>query len=187
MEERNKIEIGGVGQLVATIKGTRKYGKPIEVLDSKTGLWIFQGQPLIDEGKIVHKQVTPNIICNEGLILIAGFVRGEVGDVDGVGITYCEIGTDNTAPAAGDIILGTFSQRTIATARTRLVYVSTISTFFTAATCTIALEEAGVWGGTNAVAGEATGLLFAHWLSSFDNTGGLYDITLNYILTIGRV
>ena len=187
MKERNKIEIGGVGQLIATVKGTRKYGKPTIIRDPETGKVTFRGKPLIDPGIIVHQQETPNIICNEGLILFAGFAIDEAGDIDGVGITYCEIGTDNTAPTATDIILGAYHGRLIATARTRLLYVSTISTFFTAAQSTAAIEEAAVWGGTNAVAGQATGLLFAHWLSSFDNTGGLYDITFNYILTIDRV
>ncbi len=186
LKEKNGIGVFGSGELIATVKGTRKYGKPIAIRDPKTGLYIFQGRPLLDPGIIAHQQETHNIICNEGLILLAGFTIDEAGDVDGVGITYCEVGEDNTAPTATDTTLGTYHDRKIATSRSRLLYVSTISTFWTAAEITIALEEASVWGGVNAAAGEATGLLFAHWLSSFDNTGGAYDITLNYILTCAR-
>lgn len=186
MEERNSVKISGIGQLIATVKGTRKYGEPTTTRDPETGKVIFKGRPLIAPGIIVHQQETHNIICNEGLILLAGFSVGEVGDIDGIGITYCEIGTDNTAPTIGDIILGAFHHRNAITSGTRLLYVCTFSTFFAFGECTAAIEEAGVWGGVNAAAGEATGLLFAHWLSNFDNTGGLYDITFNYILTIDR-
>ncbi len=169
LKERNGFYMVGKGELIATVKGTRKYLNDV----------------LIDPGIIVHVQETPNIICNEGLELLAGFIIDESAVYD-VGITYCEIGTDNTAPAAGDTTLTAYHARKAVTADSRLLYVATFSTFFTAAEATAAIEEAGVWGGNDAAAGEATGLLFAHWLSSFDNSGGLYDITFNYILTIAR-
>ena len=188
LKEKNSIKISGVGQLVAIVKGTRKYGKPIIIRDPETGKVTFRGRPLIDPGIIVHQQETHNIICNEGLELLAGFSVGEVGDIDGIGITMCEIGTGAAAPAAGDTTLTTYHNRIAITSSTRLLYVCTFRTFFTAAEATAAIEEAGVWGGVNAVVpGEATGLLFAHWLSSFDNTGGLFDITFSYILTIDRM
>ncbi len=169
LTEKRKLEISGAGQLVATVKGTRKYHKGV----------------LIDPGIIVKIVDTPNIICNEGLELFAGFIIDESGVYD-VGLTYCEIGTDNTAPTATDTTLTAFHARKAITADSRLLYVCTFSTFFTAAEATAAIEEAGIWGGSNAAAGEATGLLFAHWLSSFDNSGGLFDITFNYILSISR-
>ena len=127
----------------------------------------------------------PNIICNEGLLLMAGFVIDESSTYD-IGITYCEIGYGDTTPAAGDTILTTYHGRKVVTSKSRSNYELTISTFFTAAQATVAIEEAGAWGGGNAAAGEATGLLFAHWLASFDNSGGLYDVTITYILTIAR-
>ncbi len=170
VEVKNKLVIGGKGILTATVKGTRKFDE--------------QGR-MIDPGVVVAEMETPNIVCNEGLQLFSGFIMDESAVYD-VGYTYCEIGTDNTAPTATDTTLGTFSHRNAITSRSRSNYVITFATFFTAAECTIALEEAGIWGGSNAAAGEATGLLGAHWLASFDNTGGSYDITITYVLTVAR-
>ena len=184
IKHKNKIGFETKCVLTATKAGTRKFGPYEEVFD-EDGHLIFKGRRMIDPGEIVEVIETDNIICDEGLLLGAGFFRDESAVYD-VGLTYCEIGTDNTAPAAGDVILGAFSHRNIITNNSRAAYADTFATFFSAAECTIAIEEAGIWGGSNAAAGEATGLLFAHWLASFDNTGGLYDVTITYILTIAR-
>ncbi len=170
INERNKVYLSGKGALIATKAGTRKYDK--------------KGN-LIDPGEIVAIVETPNIICNEGLLLMAGFAIDESATYD-TGITYCEIGTSDTAPAAGDTTLGAFHHRNAITSDSRSDYEDTFSTFFTAAESTAAIKEAGMWGGGDAAAGEATGLLFSHFLASFDNSGGLYDITLKYILTVAR-
>jgi len=168
--KKNKIEITGKGILTATKAGTRKFDK---------------NGKMIDPGEIVTVIETPNIICNEGLLLVAGFLIDESA-VYNTGLTYCEIGTDGTAPAAGDTTLTAFHHRNAVTNDSRSSYADTFSTFFTAAESTAAIEEAGIWGGGDAAAGEATGLLFAHWLASFSNVGGLYDITITYVLTVTR-
>ncbi len=170
LKKRDKVYIGGKGILTATKAGTRKYDK-----DGK----------LIDPGEIVAVIETPNIICNEGLLLIAGFIIDESATYD-TGLTYCEIGTDDTAPAAGDTTLTAFHHRNSVTNDSRASYETTSTTFFTAAEATANIKEASIWGGGDAAAGEATGLLFAHWLAAFDNSGGLYDITITYILTVAR-
>ena len=169
LTEKRNLVISGKGILTATKKGTRK----------------FENGKLIDPGEIVAVIETPNIICNEGLQLFAGFAIDESATYD-TGITYCEIGTDNTAPAAGDTTLGAYHSRKAITSRSRSNYEITCSTFFTAAESTAAIEEAGMWGGGDAAAGEATGLLVSHFLASFDNTGGAYDITITHVLTIAR-
>jgi len=169
LKEKNNLIISGKGILEATKKGTRKY---------KNG-------KLIDIGEVVYRVENPNIICNEGLQLAAGFLIDESAVYD-VGLTYCEIGTGGAAPAAGDTTLTTYHGRKAVTTDSRASYEDTFATFFTAAESTCAIEEAGMWGGSNAAAGEATGLLFSHFLVSFDNTGGLYDITITYVLTVAR-
>ena len=169
IKEQNVIKIVTKCILTATKKGTRK----------------FENGKMIDPGEVVFESETHNIICNEGLLLVAGFAIDESATYD-TGITYCEIGTDNTAPAAGDIILGAFHHRNVVTSRSRATYEDTFATFFTAAESTAAIKEAGVWGGGDAAAGEATGLLFAHWLAIFDNSLGAYDITITYVLTVAR-
>ena len=170
LKTKNQITIGGKGILTATKKGTRKFDK-----DGK----------LIDPGKVVAVIENPNIICNEGLQLIAGFTIDESATYD-TGLTYCEMGTGTTAPAAGDTTLTTFHHRNAITNDSRASYETTFSTYFTAAEATAAIKEAGIWGGGDAAAGQATGLLFAHWLAAFDNSGGLYDITITYLLTVAR-
>jgi len=184
LTEKNRGFFSGRGILIATRVGTHKLGDYRESYD-KDGRLVFKGRPVIDEGEVVATIETPNIICNEGLQLVAGFTMDESATYD-TGLTYCEIGTDDTTPAAGDTALGAFHHRNAITSRSRDNYNVTFSTFFTAAEATAAIEEAGIWGGGDAAAGEATGLLFAHWLASFDNSLGAYDLTIKYILSVSR-
>jgi len=105
------------------------------------------------------------------------------------GITYCALGADNTAPAVGQTQLvdegGGAAMRKTVTSKTAVVNEFTFSTFFTAAQSTLAIEEAGMFGSSTAGAAENSGVMFSRWLVSFDNSGGTYDITIDYILTIG--
>ncbi len=169
LKEKRRALISGRAILTVTKAGTRK----------------FENGKLIDPGEIVAEVKADNIICNEGLQLLAGFVMDESATYD-TGVTYCEIGSGYTTPVAGNTALTTFGHRNAATSRSRSDYVVTVSTFFTAAECTYYIEEAGVWGGGDAAAGPATGLLFAHWLAEFDNSLGAYDVTCTYLLTITR-
>ena len=156
MKERNSLEIKTLTRLTVTKKGTNEVVKVIE---------------------------SHNIICDEGKKLITGFLADESAVYD-VGITYQEIGTGVAVPAVGDTTLTTYSARHALTSAVSAANVLTASFFWTAAQSTFNIKEAGVWGGSNAAAGEATGLLFAHWLIAFDNSGGLYDLTFEYICTI---
>jgi len=184
IKEQNSLRISGHGIITATRKGTRRLGEYQEMF-GKHGELIFRGRPIINEGEIIAIVENHNIICNEGLQLMAGFVIDESATYD-TGITYCEIGTGSTAPAAGDTTLTTYHGRKAITSASRSNYVATISTFFTAAESTAVIAEAGEWGGGDAAAGQATGLLFNHFLASFDNSLGAYDITITYVLTIAR-
>ena len=81
-------------------------------------------------------------------------------------------------------MLGTEENRKAITSRTRLLNIDTYSTFFTAGESTYAIEEAGIFG-HDATGVADSGVLFSHWLVSFDNSGGVYDLTFDYVLTIG--
>lgn len=157
-KEYNLVKITGKGILTAT--------------DPKTG-------------EVVKVVESPNIICNEGLYLVSAFIRDETSDFD-TGLTYCEIGTGDTAPASGDETLTTYHARKAITSDSRNNYVVTFSTFFTAAEATANIKEAGMWGSGLATASEASGFLFSHFLVAFDNSGGAYDITITYVLTVAR-
>jgi len=134
---------------------------------------------------------TGEIIVKEGKNLICAVGKGLVGDlmIDtagfDVGLTFCAIGSDNTAPNVADTTLTVEEFRKAVTSRSRTVNEITITTFFTAGESTYAIEEAGIFGHSTASATPDSGIIFSHWLVSFDNSGGVYDITISYILTIG--
>ncbi|MDD5038722.1 MAG: hypothetical protein PHN78_05335, partial [Dehalococcoidales bacterium] len=102
IKERNGLYIITKGILTASRRGTRKF------LNGK----------MIDPGEIVAVVENHNIICNEGLLLASAFFIDESATYD-TGITYCEIGTSSTAPAAGDTALGAYHARKAITSRTR--------------------------------------------------------------------
>jgi len=134
---------------------------------------------------------TGELIVKEGNNLIATVGKGLVGDllIDtagfDTGLTFCAIGSDNTAPNVADTTLTVEEFRKAVTSRSRTVNEITITTFFTAAESTYAIEEAGIFGHSTASVTPDSGIIFSHWLVSFDNTGGVYDITISYILQVG--
>ena len=136
------------------------------------------------------------VIEGENLIMAVG--KAQVGDmlIDAAGydtgITYCALGDDDTAPATDQIKLvdeggtgpGGGAMRLTLTAKSRLVNIITLTTFFTAAQSTLAIEEAGMFG-HDADGVKDSGVMFSRWLVSFDNSGALYDVTISYVLTCG--
>ena len=123
-----------------------------------------------------------NMIVTDGLEIVTDMLIDASATWD-VGLTYCELGTSAQTPVAGDAALVAASKRKAITSRSRSGVAGTFSTFFTAAESNIFIKEAGLWGGSAAAAGLGTGKLFARWLSSFDNSAALYDITIEYTLT----
>lgn len=100
------------------------------------------------------------------------------------GITYCAIGTGSTTPAIGDTTLTTEAARKACTTRTRSGTTNTYSTFFTAAQSGYAIEEVGLFGTSTAGASANSGVLFAHGLLSYNNSGGSpVDLTIDYTIT----
>lgn len=128
-----------------------------------------------------------NVICTVGKQQIGDMLI----DVSGydTGLTYCALGASSTTPAAGDTQLtdegGGAAMRKTITSKSRSGNEITLSTFFTAAQSILAIEEAGIFGHSTAGVAENSGILFAHWLTSFDNSGEDYDLTFDYVLTIG--
>lgn len=105
------------------------------------------------------------------------------------GLTYCALGADNTAPAIGQTQLvnegGGVAMRKTITSKTIVVNEITLSTFFTAAQSTLAIEEAAIFGHSTASGVRNSGIMWSRWLASFNNAGALYDVTIDYVLTIG--
>ena len=167
--------------MTVTEKGTRKLGPPVSIIN-RGERYVFNGRPIIDLGKIVHTDGGENRIVTDGLEFVTDMLI-DTSAVYDTGITYQAEGTNNTAPAAADALLGTEAARKIMTSRSRSGVEGTFSTFFTGAEANDNIKEAGIFGGTGATGAANSGILFSHWLVSFDNSLGAYDITFVYILT----
>ena len=136
----------------------------------------------IATGEIIEKEGW-NLIVTVGKTLLAEILTDQPGY--DTGFTYQAIGTSNTAVNVADTQLTTETARQIVTSRTFTTGQATFTTFFTAAQSTYNIKEGGMFGHSTASGTANSGVLFSHWLVSFDNSGGLYDLTFTYILTIG--
>jgi len=133
------------------------------------------GEEIVIEGK--------NLITTVGKQLIGDMLI----DASGydTGLTYQAIGTSSTSPTVSDTQLGAEAARKAVTSKSRSGNEITFSTFFTAAESSYNIQEAGIFGHSTATSSPNTGILFSHWLVSFDNSAGNYDLTFDYVLTIG--
>jgi len=131
-------------------------------------------------GMAVYKVEDPNLITTVGKALVGDFL---IDDEDG-GITICAIGTVSTPPNVSDTVLGGEVKRKTITSRTRAGNEINLSTYFLASESGYQLEEVGMFGGTTAGTVVDTGVLFSHFTQSYDNSGNVYDLTYEYILTI---
>lgn len=134
------------------------------------------------DGRIVAIIETENLIVMNGKELTGGTLIAESGYT--VGITYCAIGTDNTAPSLNDTDLGVETSRKVITNKTRNGAIITLSTFFTAAESSYNIKECGLFGHSSASATADSGILFCRALLSYDNSAGSYDLTIDWDITI---
>jgi hypothetical protein len=148
-----------------------------------SGKWCLTARN-VKTGEVIVKE-GHNLITTVGVALIGDMLIDETGY--DTGLTYCAIGSSDTAVAVADTTLGTESARKAVTAKSRSGAEITYSTFFTAAESTYAIEEAGMFGHSTASATPDSGVLFNHYLVSFDNSGGLYDITIEVVFTISGI
>jgi len=168
------------------LNGTPQLGDKENTLKQYEGLNLYGHWKLtarhIKTGELIVKE-GDNLICTVGKNLVGDMLIDTAGY--DIGLTYQAIGTSNTAVTAADTHLNTETSRKAITFKSRLVNVDTLTTFFAASECTYFIKEAGIFGHSTATATTNTGIIFSHWLVSFDNSGGTYDITIDYTLTIG--
>ena len=130
-------------------------------------------------GHLARINKVDNLIVTAGKQMAADMLI----DVVTTGLTWHAIGTGATTPAAGDTTLTTESTRLAFASRTRAGAVISLSVFYLAAQCTYNIKEAGVFGDA-ASSTPGSGTLFSHYLQAYDNSGGSYDLTFDYDLTI---
>ena len=160
----------------------------MKLLKNKDGLTLKGSARLIvtepKTGKVVKVIKARNLVVTVGMAFVGGMLIDKDSDHD-IGLVKGAIGTNDTTPALSDTQLGTEVARKTITSRSRTGNEITCSTFFTAAESSYNLKEAGIFGSALATETANSGKLFAHWLSSFDNSAGDYDLTYEYTLIIG--
>ena len=179
--EKQQFRLTYNWRLTAYPRGTVKLSEPINER-APDGSWVNRGQRIIPSTPPAETREGKNLIVDTGHYLVGDMLMDETGY--DTGLTYHAMGTGATAVAAADLTLTTETSRKIMTAKSRLLGVVTYSTFFTAAESTYAIKEAGVFGHSTASAAADSGSLFSHYLVTFDNSGGNYDLTFSYVLSI---
>lgn len=128
-----------------------------------------------------------NAIVDTGRNLVAEIMADDAGTTAGTydtGITYCAIGTDNTAAADAQTTLIAESERLEITAVEVTDNVVVYSTFFRSTQCAIAMEEVGLFG-HDATDTTDSGEMFNRALLSYDNSAGNFDLTIDVTITFG--
>ena len=136
-----------------------------------------------ETGEELSREEVHNLIVTSGKVLLTRMLMDESGW--DTGITYCEVGTDNTAVVIGDTDLNTGSKRNAITTTIRTANEVQFRTFFAAADITAFLKEVGLFGHSTASASLGTGELFNRAIISFDNSAGTKDMTIVIQLTVG--
>ena len=174
MKQKEGLNIGGISILRAWKAGLlpdliHRYGYE-EAMKCADGFHVYRSE--------VH-----NLIVTSGKVLVGNILRDLAGY--DTGLTYHAIGTGSTTPVIADTTLTTETARKMWTNKSQTINTVTYSVFYTAAQCTYNIAEAGIFGHSTASATLDSGTLFSHYLQDYDNSGGVYDLTFDYILTIG--
>lgn len=133
-------------------------------------------------GRIKYDDLFPNMVVTAGKNSIADALRGTTSNNKGI-ITYCAVGTDNTAPTESDTTLGSELARKLVSVRTVDGNDALFETFFTTAEGNGTLGEAGLFG-DNASGTTDSGTLFCRVLISRTKTSN-DTLTLRWTVTIG--
>jgi hypothetical protein len=131
-------------------------------------------------GLCVHEQTVDNLVVTAGKQMLCDLLIDE----EDVGIGYHELGTGTTTPALTDAALTTSAVRKVVTSKVRSGNQVQVSTFFLASESTYDIKEAGIFGGAGASATPGSGRMLCHYLQSYNNSAGAYDLTFEYLLTI---
>ena len=172
--ENNAIRLSGKSTLRAIERGVIRY-------------WMDKGLDLnqaireaVQRGLCIHEQTVDNLVVTAGKQLLCDLLI----DVESAGISYHELGTGTTTPALTDVALTTPVVRKVVTSKLRSGNQVQLSTFFLASESTYAIKEGGLFGGAAASGTPGTGVMLCHYLQTYDNSSGTYDLTFEYTLTV---
>jgi len=132
-------------------------------------------------GKIKGIDYQKNMVVTAGKNSMADALRGTTANNKGI-ITYCAMGTDDTAPAESDTDLGAALGRKLISVRSADGNVATFETFFTTSEVNGTLKEAGLFG-DDATSAADSGTLFCKAAidrvkSSNDTLSAVWTVTI---------
>lgn len=148
---------------------------------------MMRGEVLVElhdakTGDLKWSYLYKNLVVTAAKNSIADALRGNVANNKGQ-ITYCAVGTSNTAPAAGNTQLVAEIYRKQVSVRTSTGNVATFKTFYNQNEANGTLREAGLFGDA-ATALVNSGTLFCRTL--INRTKSSNDtLTLTWAVTIG--
>lgn len=133
-------------------------------------------QLISPEGKIKNEQVVNNLVVDTGLDFIASRMEGTTDAV----MSHMEVGTDNTAPAAGDTALGSLISGSRVSLTSTTVTDNAIEYVgdFPAGTGTGAIVEAGVFNASSA------GTMLCRTVFSVVNKGSDDTLKITWTITV---
>jgi len=196
--ETNEITLTGKSTLRVIERGAIQYWvekksllvplEPRISRDLRTGITpVLRGMTLpeaiheaVKRGLCVHEQTVDNLVVTAGKQWLADLLVDE----ESAGIAYHELGTGTTTPALTDTALTTAVVRKALTSKARSGNQVQASVFYLASESTYAVKEAGIFGGALATSTPGSGRMLCHYLQTYDNSAGAYDLTFEYTLTI---
>lgn len=128
------------------------------------GVWTFTKRD-IDTGEIVSSNTYTNIVPTVARAALAAQLANS--GTYPAKVTYVAVGTDGTAVANGDTVLGTELARKAIAGASAVSNVLTVDGFFNETEANGTLAEAGIFGdgsATQASATTDTGILYSHVL-----------------------
>jgi len=134
-------------------------------------------------GEELSREEVHNLVVTSGKELVTRMLEDETGF--DTGLTFCDVGTDNTTPVIGDTDLNTGHKRNAVTTTIRTSNQVQFRTFFAAGDISVFLKEIGMFGHSTATSTLGTGELFNRAIISFDNSAGLKDLTVVVQVTVG--
>jgi hypothetical protein len=127
-----------------------------------TGIWTFTKRDAAT-GRLISQNVYTNVVPTVGREAIAAQLAGS--GTYTARVTYVAVGSDATAPAASDTVLGTEVARKFIAGGSNTSNVATIDGFFNETEANAVLAEAGLFGdgsASQATAAADTGILYSH-------------------------
>ena len=132
------------------------------------------------QGWLVDENTVHNLVVSAG----KNWEAQMIGNLQTVGITYNALGTGSNAPALGDTQLQTEVARMPITLATVAVNILTVDAYYVAANCNYNIGEVGWFAGPSASGTANSGVLIAHYLQPYNNSGGSpNDLTMEWIDT----